>query len=82
MQFNEAQFKLIERRGVFNDEKAYLKTIDDYNSKILYILEDTSQQIFQKYEINNQIFDDSVREYLDDEEVSSAIHSLATVEEK
>jgi hypothetical protein len=56
--------------------------IEDYNAKILHILEDNSQQIFQKHGINDKIFDDSIREYLEDDEVSSAIHSLATVEEK
>lgn len=56
--------------------------IEDYDSKLLQILEITSEKVFQKYNITQEIFDEAVRMYIDDEEISSAVDSMATVEEE
>ena len=67
---------------MFYDEEAYEALIDEYDSKLLQILQETSQKVFSKYKISQTIFDDSVKFYIDDEEISLAAGSIATVEEK
>jgi len=70
-----------ERRKVFYDEEAYEALIDEYDSKLLQILQETSQNVFSKFRISQTIFDDSVKYYVDDEEISLAAGSIATVDE-
>lgn len=71
-----------ERRKVFYDEEAYQALIDEYDSKLMKILQETSQKVFSKYHISQVIFDDSVKYYNDDEEISLAAGSIATVDEE
>jgi len=70
-----------ERRKVFYDDEAYEALIDEYDSKLLQILQETSENVFSKYRISQAIFDDSVKYYVDDEEISLAAGSIATVDE-
>ena len=72
----------IERRKVFYDEEAYQSLIDEYDSKLLQILETASENVFQKHQINHVIFDEAIKIYVDDEEINSAVDSMATVEEE
>jgi len=48
----------------------------------LKILQETSQKVFSKYHISQVTFDDSVKYYNEDEEISLAAGSIATVDEE
>lgn len=67
---------------MFYDDEAYEALIDEYDSKLLQILQETSENVFSKYRISQAIFDDSVKYYVDDEEISLAAGSIATVDEE
>lgn len=70
-----------ERRKLFYDEEAYQQLLEDYDSKLLQILESTSEDVFKEYKITNATFDKLVKTY-NDEEINIAVDSMATVEEE
>lgn len=55
--------------------------MEDYDSKLLQILESTSNEVIKEYKITNATFEKLVKAY-NDEEINIAVDSMATVEEE
>ena len=67
---------------MFYDEEAYQALIDEYDSKLLQILETASEKVFERYQITHANFDEAIKLYVEEEEINSAVDSMATVEEE
>ena len=67
---------------MFYDEEAYQQLIEEYDSKLLQMLEFASEKIFKEENITNSIFDEATKNYVNNEEINSAVDSMAIVEEE